>query len=177
MKIKLKICAVLLLIITHRIYGQDSTVVIGDSIHSAGLSISIDDLKQRAEDARQGVYYSFGSEEEEKIYSQYLNSRIFALEKDLENKSKEIDSLKKIVTDFIKKQEEYEKNQKEGWRKLERYLSMEQVEKLLGKPQAITKYPTYTKYWYGNGFVEFNAFKKVSEWAEPRKERTEIIKY
>jgi len=66
---------------------------------------------------------------------------------------------------------------KENWRKLERYMTIEEVEKLLGKPTSIDRSSSSTRLWYGNGYLDFNAFKRLSEWSEPRKNRVEIIEH
>jgi len=66
---------------------------------------------------------------------------------------------------------------KKGWRKLERYMSIKAVKKLLGKPTSIDESGSSIRFWYGNGYINFNAFKKVSDWSEPRKNRIEIIEH
>ena len=66
---------------------------------------------------------------------------------------------------------------KKNWRKLERYMTIEEVEKLLGKPTSIDRSAGSTRLWYGSGYLDFNAFKRLSEWSEPRKNRIEIIEH
>lgn len=154
---------------------EDTTTAKQDSIEF--VSITIDDLKKRAEDAKVGVYYDFKSKDEEEKFYKYVNSKVIELENKLSSKSAQIDSLRKIVAKYMLEEKKHEEKLKSGWRKLKMYMSIPQVEKLMGKPDAITKTTTFTKYWYGNGFIEFNAFKKVSEWAESRKYRTEVIEY
>lgn len=89
----------------------------------------------------------------------------------------EIDTLKAQIKRLAEKMIQKKKEELEKWRKLEMYMSQAEVKKLLGEPTSITRTSTYTIYWYGNGFVEFNAFKKLSEWAEPKEERLEVIEY
>lgn len=89
----------------------------------------------------------------------------------------EIDTLKNQIKRLEARMIKKKRAELEKWRKLEMYMSQAEVKKLLGEPTSITRTTTYTTFWYGNGFVEFNAFKKVSEWAEPKEERIEVIEY
>lgn len=66
---------------------------------------------------------------------------------------------------------------KKEWRKMKRYMSVKEVKKLLGRPTSIDESGSSIRYWYGNGYIDFNAFKKVSNWSEPRKNRIEIIEH
>lgn len=127
---------------------------------------------------------SFGStsvaQSEPKNNSQNIDSLIIVIDSlklSQDEYKTEIDTLKAQIKRLEAKMIKKKREEMEKWRKLEMYMSQTEVKKLLGEPTSITRTSTYTIYWYGNGFVEFNAFKKVSEWAEPKEERLEVIEY
>ncbi|NOX17000.1 MAG: hypothetical protein GXO87_01810 [Chlorobi bacterium] len=106
-----------------------------------------------------------------------LKNAVSSLEDSLELKNGEIEKLRLKIEKMEKESRARLIKEKENWRKLERYMTMKEVKKLLGKPESIDKFSMSTRWWYGNGYVDFNAYPAVSGWSEPRKERIEIIEH
>ena len=106
-----------------------------------------------------------------------LNSEILSLTDSLIVKNEKIAELMKKLNYLEQISREQIIKEKENWRKLEKYMSMSEVQKLLGKPTSIDKFNTYTRWWYGNGYVDFNPFKAATIWSEPRKKRLEVIEH
>ena len=60
----------------------------------------------------------------------------------------------------------------QSWRQLRRDMSMDEVRALLGEPESVSAYPTWTTWEYpGDGTVMFNEKHKVTGWREPRERR------
>ncbi len=106
-----------------------------------------------------------------------LKNVVSSLEDSLELKNGEIEKLRSKIEKMEKESRARIIKEKENWRKLKRYMTMKEVRKLLGKPESIDKFSMSTRWWYGNGYVDFNAYHAVSGWSEPRKERIEIIEH
>ncbi len=98
------------------------------------------------------------------------------LQDSISSKNIELEKLKRKIK-LLEGENSFTFSNRDKWRKLERYMSIKEVEHLLGEPTSIDESASSTRYWYGNGFINFNAFKKVSDWSEPRKNRIEIIEH
>ncbi len=123
------------------------------------------------------LLFVFGnnSTAQNKVDADSLLNKISQLQDSLSNKNEIIENLKARL-EFVLENSTSEKIKiNSNWRKLERYMSIKEVEKLLGKPTSIDDYGSSIRFWYNNGYINFNAFKRVTEWSEPRKNRIEII--
>ncbi len=106
-----------------------------------------------------------------------LKNLVKSLEDSLEIKNSELEKLRAQFEKMQKESRAQKVKEKENWRKLERYMTMKEIRKLLGKPESIDKFSVSVRWWYGNGYVDFNPYKAVTNWSEPRKERIEIIEH
>jgi len=125
------------------------------------------------------LIFAFGNEipAQSKINTDSLLIIISELKDSVSDKNEIIENLKSRLEFALKRSVSEKIKIKSDWRKLEKYMSMPKVRKLLGKPTSIDYYGSSTRYWYNNGYIIFNAAKRVSEWSEPRNNRIEIIEH
>lgn len=101
-----------------------------------------------------------------------LNRRVALLERkvaDLEQRVRELEAL--VKAEPSRGQPVTESSKAEGlanWRRLSRGMTMASVRGLLGEPESVLAFPTFTFWGYPNqAVVNFSTDNKVIGWSEP----------